>query len=202
MPILLDIFGSVMRGGLTWLGRGRLPQIEGGLDLRGLIAPVEVIRDRWGIPHIYAANQHDLFFTQGYLHAQDRFWQMDFWRHIGAGRLSEMFGASQLDTDRFLRTLGWRRVAQTGYQMEIVVLVRADADLRQLDDLRGKSLAVGARDSMTYQIVSEKEADLKLSKISVTSPIGKGLLGKKVGEVAEIQAPNGQIRFRIDNITV
>lgn len=56
--------------------------------------------------------------------------------------------------------------------------------------------------SMTYQIVSEKEADLKLAKISVTSPIGKGLLGKKVGEIAEIQAPNGQIRFRIDNITV
>ena len=55
--------------------------------------------------------------------------------------------------------------------------------------------------SMTYQIVSEKEADLKLSKISVTSPIGKGLLGKKPGDVAEIQAPNGQIRFRIDSIT-
>ena len=55
--------------------------------------------------------------------------------------------------------------------------------------------------SMTYQIVSEKEADLKLSKISVTSPIGKGLLGKKPGEIAEIQAPNGQIRFRIDGIT-
>ncbi len=56
--------------------------------------------------------------------------------------------------------------------------------------------------SMTYQIVSEKEADLKLSKISVTSPIGKGLLGKRVGDVAEIQAPNGQIRFRVDNITI
>jgi len=55
--------------------------------------------------------------------------------------------------------------------------------------------------AMTYQIVSEKEADLKLSKISVTSPIGKGLLGKKPGEVAEILAPNGQIRFRIDSIT-
>lgn len=56
--------------------------------------------------------------------------------------------------------------------------------------------------SMTYQIVSEKEADLKLQKISVTSPIGKGLLGKKVGEVAEIQAPNGKIVFQIDNISI
>jgi transcription elongation factor GreA len=56
--------------------------------------------------------------------------------------------------------------------------------------------------SMTYQIVSEKEADLKLQKISVTSPIGKGLLGKKVGDEAEIQAPNGKITFSIDHITI
>ena len=56
--------------------------------------------------------------------------------------------------------------------------------------------------SMTYQIVSEKEADLKLQKISVTSPIGKGLLGKKVGDEAEIQTPNGRIVFQIDNITI
>lgn len=56
--------------------------------------------------------------------------------------------------------------------------------------------------SMTYQIVSEKEADLKLQKISVTSPIGKGLLGKKVGDEAVIQAPNGKIVFHIDHITI
>ena len=56
--------------------------------------------------------------------------------------------------------------------------------------------------SVTYQIVSEKEADLKQQKISVTSPIGKGLLGKKLGDVAEIQAPNGKIVFQIDNIAI
>lgn len=56
--------------------------------------------------------------------------------------------------------------------------------------------------SMTYQIVSEKEADLKQNKISVTSPIGKGLLGKKVGDIAEIQAPNGKIVFSIDQISI
>jgi penicillin amidase len=70
-----------------------------------------VLRDELGVPHVYAATQHDLFFTQGYTHAQDRFWQMDVWRHIGAGRLSEMFGASQIDTDVFLRSLGWERIA-------------------------------------------------------------------------------------------
>ena len=61
---------------------------------------------------------------------------------------------------------------------------------------------VATKKTFTYQLVSEKEADLKLNKISVTSPIGKGLLGKAVGEVADVQAPNGSMKFRIENITV
>jgi len=82
------------------------PQIEGELQLKGLRAPVEVIRDKSGTPHIYASSSHDLFFAQGYVHAQERFWQMDTWRHIGSGRLSEMFGKGQIKTDAFLRTVG------------------------------------------------------------------------------------------------
>ncbi len=82
------------------------PQIQGELALPGLQDTVTVIRDPRGIPHIYASNPHDLFMAQGFIHAQDRFWQMEFWRRIGEGRLSEIFGESQLDTDRFLRTLG------------------------------------------------------------------------------------------------
>lgn len=89
------------------------PQIEGEMDMPGLIKPVEIIRDDWGIPHIYAQNSHDLFFAQGVVHAQDRFWQMDMWRHQGAGRLSELLGSTMLETDKFLRTLGWERVAKT-----------------------------------------------------------------------------------------
>jgi transcription elongation factor GreA len=61
---------------------------------------------------------------------------------------------------------------------------------------------LATKKSMTYQIVSEKEADLKAGKISVTSPIGKGLLGKKEGEIAEIQAPNGLIRFQVEKISI
>ncbi len=60
---------------------------------------------------------------------------------------------------------------------------------------------VTTRKSMTYQIVSEKEADLKSGKISVTSPIGRGLLGKEVGEVAEVKAPAGMLKFKIENIS-
>ena len=92
------------------------PQIDGEIPLEGLNAPVDIYRDDMGIPHIYASSQHDLFFAQGYVHAQDRFWQMDFWRHIGSGSLSEMFGSSQLETDMFLRTLGWRQTAEQEYE--------------------------------------------------------------------------------------
>ncbi len=88
------------------------PQIEGQIQLDGLDGSVDIYRDEMGIPHIYASTSHDLFFTQGYVHAQDRFWQMDVSRHIGSGRLSEMFGESQLSTDSFLRTMGWARVAE------------------------------------------------------------------------------------------
>ncbi|MEA2011396.1 MAG: penicillin acylase family protein, partial [Actinomycetota bacterium] len=91
--------------------RRAFPDVEGEVAIAGLEASVEVVRDDMGIPHIYAENPHDLFVAQGFVHAQERFWQMDVWRHIGAGRLSEMFGDTQVETDTFLRTLGWHDVA-------------------------------------------------------------------------------------------
>lgn len=92
--------------------RRSFPRVDGELRLSGLQAPVDVYRDADGIPQIYAQNVHDLFFAQGFVHAQDRFWQMDFNRHLGSGRLAEMFGEQPLGTDKFLRTLGWERVAR------------------------------------------------------------------------------------------
>ena len=89
-----------------------LPQVSGTAPAPGLDAPVTVVRDLAGIAHITADSTHDLFFAQGYVHASERMWQMEVWRHISAGRLSELFGASQLDTDRFIRTLGWRVAAE------------------------------------------------------------------------------------------
>lgn len=93
------------------------PQTDGDIRLPGLDGPVDIYRDSMGIPHIYATSLHDLFMAQGYIHAQDRFWQMDFWRHIGSGRLSEMFGKSQVNTDAFLRALNWRGLAEQEYEM-------------------------------------------------------------------------------------
>ncbi len=127
--------------------RRSFPQIEGTLQIAGLQAPVEVIRDDLGIPHIYASNEHDLFMAQGYVHAQDRFWQMDFWRHIGAGRLAEMFGESQVETDQFLRTLGWARIAQQELDRadpDTLAILQAYADgvNAYLADRRGTSLSL------------------------------------------------------------
>ena len=96
----------------AWTVQRSFPQVAGNVELPGLSGKVEVIRDGAGIPVVEASTSHDLFFAQGFVQAQDRFWEMDFRRHVTAGRLSELFGASQLDTDRFIRTLGWRHVAE------------------------------------------------------------------------------------------
>lgn len=103
---------AVGGGGLLWISARAQPQTSGTLRVPGLAGPVEVVRDTAGIAHIYADTPDDLFFAQGYLHAAERMWQMEVFRRIGAGRLSEVFGPSQLDTDRFIRTLGWRQAAE------------------------------------------------------------------------------------------
>jgi len=82
------------------------------------------------------------------------------------------------------------------------ILDATNIDISKVSILTHVSITnMSTKKSMTYQIVSEKEADLKLGKISITSPIGKGLMGKKVGEIAEIQAPNGLLKFKIDKIS-
>ncbi len=92
-------------------GRG-LPQASGTLHVSGLRGAATIGRDAAGILQITADDPHDLFLAQGYAHAQERMWQMEVWRHIGAGRLSELFGAGSVDTDRFIRTLGWHQAAE------------------------------------------------------------------------------------------
>ncbi|WP_051298090.1 penicillin acylase family protein [Brevibacterium album] len=95
-----------------WSVRRAFPQTTGTIEAAGLHEGVTVQRDAHGIPTLTASRSDDLFFAQGFVHAQDRFWEMDFRRHMTAGRLSELFGESQLGTDAFLRTLGWHRTAQ------------------------------------------------------------------------------------------
>ncbi|MFP5347368.1 MAG: penicillin acylase family protein [Actinomycetes bacterium] len=99
---------------VTALVRRPLPDYSATVKIPGLGAKVEVLRDDRGVPQVYADNPVDLFRAQGYVTAQDRFFQMDYRRHVTAGRLSELVGEDQdaLQADRLVRTLGWRRVAE------------------------------------------------------------------------------------------
>ena len=98
-------------GAYYMLMRRPLPKTRGKLRLQGLHEPVEVITDRYGVPHMYAHNEDDLFFVQGYIHAQERLWQMELNRRIASGRLSEIFGDIAIEVDRFSRRLGMHRAA-------------------------------------------------------------------------------------------
>ncbi|MFA5913128.1 MAG: penicillin acylase family protein, partial [Burkholderiales bacterium] len=108
---LLLVILLAVAAGYIWL-RQSLPQLEGSVTLSGLKAPVDIVRDRYGVPHIYAGSVEDAYFALGFVHAQDRLWQMEMNRRIGSGRLSEALGPATLDADKFLRTLGVRRVAE------------------------------------------------------------------------------------------
>jgi len=113
--------------------QGPLPQHNGSLTVAGLNADVEVLRDTYGVPHIYASTTHDLFFAQGYTQAQDRWWQMEFWRHIGAGRIGELTGKTKsvLGSDLFIRSSGWYASAEDDYTAlddEAKVILQAFAD--------------------------------------------------------------------------
>lgn len=108
----------VMLGDLVaWSVHRAIPEYPSTMRLPGLSADVTVYRDGYGIPQVYASSTADLFRAQGYLHAQERFWEMDFRRHVTAGRISELFGASEVETDSYLRTMGWRRVAEQEWSL-------------------------------------------------------------------------------------
>ena len=108
---LLLLAVAAAGAGYLWI-RGSLPAIDGERAGPGLAAPVEIVRDRHGIPHVLAGNEEDALFALGYVHAQDRLWQMEMNRRIGAGRLAEVLGSAALDTDRLLRVLGLHRRAK------------------------------------------------------------------------------------------
>lgn len=95
--------------------RRSLPLVQGSVAAAGISAPVEIVRDRDAIPHIFASTKHDALFGLGYVHAQDRLWQMEIQRRIGRGRLSEILGPATLPQDRFLRTVGFGRAAEQAW---------------------------------------------------------------------------------------
>lgn len=117
--VVLIVFTSLVAGGAAVLVQRTLPSTSGTVTLSALNGTVTVIRDRWGVPYITASTQHDLFFAQGYVTAQDRLFQMEVNRRVAGGKLAEIFGRGPddgvLHTDEFLRTLGLYQGAQAEY---------------------------------------------------------------------------------------
>lgn len=115
---LFEIQAAAQTRGVDLARRAQaaLSQIRGTLKLPGLRQPVTVIRDRWGVAHIYAQNQHDLFFAQGFVAAQDRLFQMELWKRSGQGRLAEVLGPSALFRDINARLLRYRGDMAAEYQ--------------------------------------------------------------------------------------
>ncbi len=92
-----------------------LPDYEGTVELEGLVSDVQVRFDPYGVPHIFAQNDEDLFFAQGYITARERMFQMDMVRRAGRGELSALFGEATLQTDKLMKTVGFYRLARAEY---------------------------------------------------------------------------------------
>lgn len=110
LVLLVLVSAAVIFG--VWFVRRPWPETSGVLNVAGLQAPAEIVRDHWDMPHIYAQNAHDLFFAQGYVQGQDRLWQMEFTRQTANGTLSSFLGSPTLGIDRTVRTIGLRRIAE------------------------------------------------------------------------------------------
>ena len=108
---LLFVVALAAAGGWAWMQRS-LPRLDGSVAAKGLAAPVEVVRDPEGVPHIFAKDERDGWFAMGYVHAQDRLWQMEFQRRVSDGRLSEFLGERAFEVDKLMRTLGIARMAE------------------------------------------------------------------------------------------
>ncbi|HXG88306.1 MAG TPA: penicillin acylase family protein [Vicinamibacterales bacterium] len=114
--ILIVVAVIFAAAGGWWWARGSLPVLDGELRVAGLQAPVEVLFDGHGVPHVYASGPEDAWFTAGVLHARDRLWQMELYRRAAYGRLSEVFGSDTLAIDRRLLTLDLRAAAEAEWR--------------------------------------------------------------------------------------
>jgi penicillin amidase len=113
--VVLLLLIAIASLGLLHYIRRSLPVVDGEASVQGISAPIEIVRDADAIPHVFASTKADALFGLGYVHAQDRLWQMEFQRRIGHGRLSEIFGAATIPQDRFLRTVGFGRAARAAW---------------------------------------------------------------------------------------
>ncbi len=194
--VVLAILVAALLVGLSIVAfvtvRRSFPDTTGEVRLNGLEGTVEIKRDAHGIPQIFADDPADLFFAQGYVQAQDRFYEMDFRRHVTAGRLSELVGKGGLETDKLVRTLGWRRVAEQEYQ-------ELDAGTRSL--LQAYSRGVNSY----IDGKSGSELSLEYTVLSLTGPDYRPEPWTPVDSVAWVKAMawdlNSNMAEEIDRTT-
>ncbi|GAA1175097.1 penicillin acylase family protein [Ornithinimicrobium humiphilum] len=157
--VVVVVATAVLGVGLT---RRAFPQTTGEITMPGLTGEVEVVRDSIGVTHIYADTPDDLFRAQGFVAAQDRFFQMDLRRHIVNGRLAELVGPGGVETDKVIRTMGWRRVAEQelamldptarGYLQAYAAGVNAYIEQQGAPSRMGLEYAVLATSAPGYQV--------------------------------------------------
>ena len=145
------------------LVRRSFPQTEGEIKVPGLSGKVDVLRDERGVPQIYGDSLTDIARAQGFVHAQDRFFEMDLRRHVTSGRLSELVGDAGLETDKVVRTMGWRRVAETELptldpQTRTTLQAYADGVNAYL---RGRS---PSQASLEYVVLGTRVSDYQIEK--------------------------------------
>jgi penicillin amidase len=183
---------------LFFLLYNSLPKTKGKVSLKGLKVEVEIIRDSWGVPHIFAQNEKDLFFACGYVHAQDRMWQMELTRRAGFGRLSEIFGERTLERDKYLRALGLEKAVQRDFnnltpEMKDLLLAYSRGINSWMDSRRfdwpPEFLILGYRPypwDMKDSLVIKEMMALLLS-VDYQSELGRAKLIKKFGPEKALQ---------------
>ena len=179
LGVLVLVVVILCVAGYYYLIRSPLPRTDGEIQIKGLRAPVKVYRDRWGVPHIYAESEQDLFVAQGFVQAQDRLWQMESNRRVAAGRLSEIIGEEAIDLDRLLRTYGLLEAAKTEDNNDQDQYTKDDHDFLQhgkasLDKVFISSpVSLGSDRCWLWRAVYEKKLHLS-SNGAVARPLIRG----------------------------
>jgi len=173
------VFAHLSKAALLDSARARLATLDGHVRLTGLDSAVEVRRDRWGVPHIYARTTHDVFFAQGYVAAQDRLFQMEIWRRAGEGRLAEVLGPSYVSRDRLARLFKYRgdsAAEWSSYAPDARALVAAFVSgvNAYIDEVRSHPTKLPIEFSLLGFLPERWSPEVPLARVTSLSGVGNG----------------------------
>jgi penicillin amidase len=173
------VFAHLSKSALRDSARARLARLDGHVRLTGLDSAVEVRRDRWGVPHIYARTAHDVFFAQGYVAAQDRLFQMEIWRRAGEGRLAEVLGPSYVTRDRVARLFKYRgdmAAEWSSYAPDTRALVTAFVGgiNAYIDEVRANPKRLPIEFSLLGFLPERWTPEVTLTRVTSLSGVGNG----------------------------